>query len=300
MRQQVNRRAFLASAAGTAFGSGDDTARSIGRAHEEIWKRFVDPKYAYLYDYAGCWCTPILNGAFFNGHYLDALCNRWRLDPSKDNAETARRIAAGQVRQATAGTTPGFVARGISAGGCHYFMGSDDQTFTWVYGMWRYVNTALPSRDERRRIVDLIARVVGAVEKLGWRIPCDPAKFGTLHSRGKYLMTHTDGENRSLLKLYLEAGFDVADSVCPCPMTRCHLDEIRDALKDRIAIWGGIASVALCVGSCDWYDFKRSIDDLLSRYGRESRFVLGVSNMVTADAEWDRLQYITDSVRKLA
>ncbi len=38
-----------------------------------------------------------------------------------------------------------------------------------------------------------------------------------LHRKGKFLLTHTDGENRLLLPLYLEAGFDVADSVCPYP-----------------------------------------------------------------------------------
>ena len=40
-----------------------------------------------------------------------------------------------------------------------------------------------------------------------------------LHARQKYLMTHTDGENRRLIPLYLQTGFDIADSVCPAPMT---------------------------------------------------------------------------------
>jgi len=30
-----------------------------------------------------------------------------------------------------------------------------------------------------------------------------------------------------------------------------------------------------------------------------SRFVLGVSDMVTADADWDRLEYITEKVAGL-
>ena len=42
-----------------------------------------------------------------------------------------------------------------------------------------------------------------------------------LHRRGKFLMTHTDGENQRLFPLYRRAGFDIADSVCPYPMTRC-------------------------------------------------------------------------------
>ena len=34
---------------------------------------------------------------------------------------------------------------------------------------------------------------------------------GELHSVGKYLLTHTDGENRRLIPIYLETQFDVAD-----------------------------------------------------------------------------------------
>src|SRR5256885_15203654 len=60
---------------------------------------------------------------------------------------------------------------------------------------------------------------------------------GVLHRKGKYLMTHTDGENRLLLPLYQEAGFDIADSLCPYPMTRSSLEEIRAAFADRITIW---------------------------------------------------------------
>ena len=120
-----------------------------------------------------------------------------------------------------------------------------------------------------------------------------------LHRRGKYLMTHTDGENRRLLPLYLRAGFDVADSVCPHPMTRSTLEEIRAAFAGRITIWGGIPSILLCPESAGEEDFRRAIDDLLARYGHESHFVLGVADMVTADADWARLQYITARVRGL-
>ncbi len=117
-----------------------------------------------------------------------------------------------------------------------------------------------------------------------------------LHRRGKYLMTHTDGENRRLIPLYLRAGFDIADSVCPAPMTRMTLEQIRTAFGDRITIWGGIPSVLLCPDSASDAQFRRWIDDLLARYGHQSRFVLGVSDMVTADVAWDRLAYITRKI----
>ena len=117
-----------------------------------------------------------------------------------------------------------------------------------------------------------------------------------LHRKGKYLMCPTDGENRKLLGLYLEAGFDVADSVCPYPMTSCRLEEVRAALDDRIAIWGGIPSTLLCAGSSSSEDCSRFVDDVLDRYRGQSRLILGVRDMVTADAEWSRFQYITEKV----
>jgi uroporphyrinogen-III decarboxylase len=117
-----------------------------------------------------------------------------------------------------------------------------------------------------------------------------------LHAKGKYLMTHTDGENQKLFPLYLRAGFDVADSVCPYPMTRCTLDEIRANFQDRVTIWGGIPSTLLCATSTPEDEFRRSIDAMVDRYSNQSHFILGVSDMVTSDCEFDRLQYITEKV----
>jgi uroporphyrinogen-III decarboxylase len=122
---------------------------------------------------------------------------------------------------------------------------------------------------------------------------------GLLHSRGKYLITHTDGENRRLLPLYREADFDIADSVCPYPMTRCSLDQLYAALADRIAIWGGIPSILLCPGSASFRQFRDFVDALIERYAHRSRLILGVSDMVTADAELDRLRYIGEKVQAM-
>jgi len=117
-----------------------------------------------------------------------------------------------------------------------------------------------------------------------------------LHARGKYLLTHTDGENRRLISLFLEAGFDVADSVCPYPMTQVKLEDIHAAFADRITIWGGIPATQLCPGSTDDESFRRYVDELVDRYGHAKRLVLGVSDMVTADADVNRLKYLNDKI----
>ncbi len=115
-----------------------------------------------------------------------------------------------------------------------------------------------------------------------------------LHQKGKYLMTHTDGENRRLMPLYLETGFDGADSVCPHPMTSLKLDEVLDAFSDKITVMGGIPSTMLCTDSASRETFRAFVDELATRYRRHPRLILGVSDMVTADADWDRLRYLAD------
>ena len=120
-----------------------------------------------------------------------------------------------------------------------------------------------------------------------------------LHARGKFLMTHTDGENRRLLPAYLETGFDVADSVCPFPMTRCRIEELRAAFAGRITVWGGIPSILLCPHSAGETEFRAFVDTLIRQCAGGTRFVLGVSDMVTADADWDRVIYVGEGVNKV-
>ena len=119
-----------------------------------------------------------------------------------------------------------------------------------------------------------------------------------LHAHGKYLMTHTDGENRRLLQAYLDTGFDVADSVCPFPMTRCRIEELRAAVAGRITIWGGIPSIMLCPHSASESEFRAFVDALVEQCSGGTRFVLGVSDMVTADADWDRVAYVGEAARR--
>ncbi len=79
-------------------------------------------------------------------------------------------------------------------------------------------------------------------------------------------------------------------------MTRCRLEEIRAHFGDRVTIWGGIPSTLLCASSTPEDEFRRSVNETIERFARQSHFILGVSDMVTADCEWDRMQYITEKV----
>jgi hypothetical protein len=112
------------------------------------------------------------------------------------------------------------------------------------------------------------------------------------HAVDKYLLTHTDGENRALLPVYPESGFDVAESVCPAPMTLLTLAELREGMGPGITIWGGIPSVTLLPDSMDNAAFEAYVDDLFASLDRGDHLILGVSDNVPPDASLDRLMYI--------
>lgn len=62
-----------------------------------------------------------------------------------------------------------------------------------------------------------------------------------LHSKGKWLLSHCDGENRNLMDLILNAGIDIAEGVAPAPMTRLTIGEYYEkwGKGERLTIFGG-------------------------------------------------------------
>jgi hypothetical protein len=119
-----------------------------------------------------------------------------------------------------------------------------------------------------------------------------------LHARGKLLLTHTDGENRYLLPHYPGCGFDVAESVCPEPMTGCTLAEVRAGMGPAITVWGGIPSIALLDDAMDEAGYRRYLDALFAEVGSGERLILGVADNVPPDANLARLEYIAERVER--
>ncbi|MEW5976954.1 MAG: hypothetical protein AB1898_14215 [Acidobacteriota bacterium] len=113
-----------------------------------------------------------------------------------------------------------------------------------------------------------------------------------LRAAGKFLLTHTDGENRYLLPLYPACQIDVAESVCPSPMTSCTLAEVRAGMGPQTTVWGGIPSVALLDSAMDEAMFEAYMDQLFNELGGADHLILGVSDNVPPDANLSRLRRI--------
>jgi hypothetical protein len=110
-----------------------------------------------------------------------------------------------------------------------------------------------------------------------------------LHARDKLLLTHTDGENRGLLGHYLDCGIDVADSVCPKPMTSMTLGEVRAAFAGRITIMGGVPSVALLAEAMSEREFDMFLDEFFDEIGGGDHLILGISDTTPPQAEFNRI-----------
>jgi hypothetical protein len=113
-----------------------------------------------------------------------------------------------------------------------------------------------------------------------------------LHAKGKLLLTHTDGENQGLCHLYREAGVDVADSVCPQPMTKLTLAEHRKAFDNQVTIWGAIPSVMLLPDSFSQPQFEKYMENLMTEIDTGQRLILSVADTLPPAADFERILYI--------
>jgi len=117
-----------------------------------------------------------------------------------------------------------------------------------------------------------------------------------LHKRGRFLLSHTDGENMGLLQYYIDSGIDIADSITPKPLTRLTYKEVRDFFRGRVTIMGGIPSVALLPDSISDKEYERLLNDFFSALGTGDHAIVGVSDTAPPDADFSRILKLKDMI----
>jgi len=119
-----------------------------------------------------------------------------------------------------------------------------------------------------------------------------------LHPKRKLLLCHCDGENKGLLDLIPESGMDIAEAICPKPMTKVTIQEVKKAFKGKVTIFGGVPSVALLEDSMSDEEFEIFMADLFKAIAPGDRFILGISDTTPPDAKLERLIRITEMVKE--
>lgn len=119
----------------------------------------------------------------------------------------------------------------------------------------------------------------------------------TLHSKGKYLLTHTDGENTGLLGEYVDSQIDIADSICPKPMTKLSFKDVRDFFDGKITIMGGIPSISLSEESMSEGEFDKFSGNFFEEIEKGDHLILGISDTTPPGAKFERIEKITQLVK---
>ncbi len=106
---------------------------------------------------------------------------------------------------------------------------------------------------------------------------------------GKYIITHTDGENDGLMDLILQTKVDGCESLCPYPMTRIKLHEYREKWKN-VTIIGGIPADFLIPGKTSEKEMIDYLDYAFKSMAPGNLFIPGITDGVSPLSTFSRLQ----------
>lgn len=127
-------------------------------------------------------------------------------------------------------------------------------------------------------------------------IPCYQRYSEILHSQGKKLGSHTDGNLKKLVSLLSESGLDVCESFTPAPITECTFEEAWTAWEKGPLIWGGIPSYFL-EAHVPEDEFQKRIESILVLV-RNRPIILGIGDAVMCDNDIDRLKWIAQRIEE--
>ena len=125
-------------------------------------------------------------------------------------------------------------------------------------------------------------------------LPAYHKYIDALHSRGKKVGSHTDGNLRPLLGLLAESGLDVCESFSPVPLTPVTVDEALAAWANGPVIWGAIPSPIL-EARTPQAEFEAHVDLLLQTVG-ERPIILCITDMVLPINHIERVRAIAQRV----
>jgi methylmalonyl-CoA mutase cobalamin-binding domain/chain len=121
-----------------------------------------------------------------------------------------------------------------------------------------------------------------------------------LGEKGKVAVVHCDGENFGLMDLIRDSGMNVAEAICPFPMTKVTIEEYYRRWSDKLTIFGGIPSNMVLAESATDEEFEAYLDHLFRVIAPGKRFVLGIADTTPPNAVFERLIRIGERVEKEA
>jgi len=119
-----------------------------------------------------------------------------------------------------------------------------------------------------------------------------------LAEKGKFLISHCDGENLGLLDLIRDSGIHIAEAVCPSPMTKVKIEDYYQRWCDKLTIFGGIPQSLLLEETASEEEFQAYIDHFFKAVAPGSRMIVGIADTTPPNAVFDRLVRLGDRIAK--
>jgi len=118
-----------------------------------------------------------------------------------------------------------------------------------------------------------------------------------MHADKKFVGFHADAEMEALLSRILELGFNFSDCLATEPLVKTPLAKYYEAWNKKIVLWGGLPSI-IFDPSFPFDKFKEHVDKTINIGKKEGALIIGASDNVMPGAEWKRLLYIAEAVKR--
>jgi len=117
-------------------------------------------------------------------------------------------------------------------------------------------------------------------------------RTSTLHSAGKFVYSHYDGDNRGLQEMYHETGLDGVEAITPVPQGDVTLEEAKKYLGDMFML-DGIPAV--------YFDeefpeevLAAEVKKLLDLFA--PNLILGISDEISSTGDIERIRLVGELV----
>jgi hypothetical protein len=127
-----------------------------------------------------------------------------------------------------------------------------------------------------------------------YMIPYYKRRTRELHQAGKYCTSHWDGKVKRLLPYIKETGLDGLECVPPLPQGNVTLEELKEALGDKILVDGIPAINFLPFVKKD--ELKTFVDNLLRIFS--PNIIVGISDMLPPDGDIEKVRMISEMIKE--
>lgn len=107
-----------------------------------------------------------------------------------------------------------------------------------------------------------------------------------LHEAGKFVSTHLDGNFKGFFPLLAETGFDVLDGCTPAPMFNFEVEELAEAMPERMCAFCGVPATLFCQNLSNESLFTFA-DRIMTAF--KGRGIVNVGDILPADGDIEQV-----------